>query len=158
MAGKSPITVDEGQRQGLLALSHSRDRGEADRARAILLTLSGWTSGQIAEAFGVREDTVRVWRSAFMTGGIEALKKSVAPGRSRQGQPPSKPSARWPVPRRFCRGPWPIARTGRCRVWPMRSTDARAYASPPRGCPWCCAKGGFPLAASAPHAEGAAGS
>ena len=80
MAGKSPITVDEGQRQGLLALSHSRDRGEADRARAILLTLSGWTSGQIAEAFGVREDTVRVWRSAFMTGGIEALKKSVAPG------------------------------------------------------------------------------
>jgi len=64
MAGKSPITVDEGQRQGLLALSHSRDRGEADRARAILLTLSGWTRGQIAEAFGVREDTVRVWRSA----------------------------------------------------------------------------------------------
>jgi transposase len=45
-----------------------------------LLTLLGWTSGQIAEAFGVREDTVRVWRSAFMTGGIEALKKSVAPG------------------------------------------------------------------------------
>jgi transposase len=80
MAGKSPVTVDEVQRQGLLALSHSRDRGEADRARAILLTLSGWTSGQIAQAFGVREDTVRFWRSAFMTGGLEALKKSVAPG------------------------------------------------------------------------------
>ena len=80
MAGKSPVAADEEQRQGLLALSHSPDRGEADRARAILLTLLGWTSGQIAEAFGVREDTVRVWRSAFMTGGIEALKKSVAPG------------------------------------------------------------------------------
>jgi transposase len=80
MAGKSPVTGDEEQRQGLLALSYSRDRGEADRARAILLTLSGWTSGQIAEAFGVREDTVRFWRSTFMTGGIEALKKSVAPG------------------------------------------------------------------------------
>ena len=80
MAGKSPVTVDEEQRQGLIALSHSRDRGEADRARAILLTLSGWTSGQIAQAFGVREDTVRFWRSAFMTGGIEALKKSTAPG------------------------------------------------------------------------------
>src|SRR3954471_23516613 len=80
MAGKSPVTVDEEQRQGLLALSHSRDRGEADRARAILLTLSGWTSRQIAEAFGVREDTVRFWRSAFITGGIEALKKSIAPG------------------------------------------------------------------------------
>ena len=45
-----------------------------------MLTLSGWTSGQIAEAFGVREDTVRVWRSAFRTGGIAALKTSVAPG------------------------------------------------------------------------------
>ena len=80
MAGKSPVTVDEEQRQGLLALSHSRDRGEADRARAIVLTLSGWTSRQIAEAFGVREDTVRVWRSAFTAGGIEALPKSIAPG------------------------------------------------------------------------------
>jgi transposase len=80
MAGKSPVTVDEVQRRELVALSHARDRGEADRARAILLTLSGWTSAQIAEAFGVREDTVRVWRSAFMTGGVEALKKSVAPG------------------------------------------------------------------------------
>ena len=80
MAGRSPVTADEEQRSALIALSHSRDRGEADRARAIVLTLSGWTSGQIAEAFGVREDTVRFWRSAFRTGGIEALKKSVAPG------------------------------------------------------------------------------
>src|SRR5215212_7532271 len=80
MAGKSAVAADEEKRQGLLALSHSRDRGEADRARAILLTLSGWTSRQIAEAFGVREDTVRFWRSAFMTGGIEALATSVAPG------------------------------------------------------------------------------
>src|SRR5215212_2771288 len=80
MAGKSPVTVDEEQRSALMALSRSRDRGEADRARAILLTLSGWTSGQIAQAFGVREDTVRFWRTAFITGGIEALKKSIAPG------------------------------------------------------------------------------
>src|SRR3954463_15499273 len=80
MAGKSPVTVDEEQKQGLLGLSHLRDRGEGGRARAIVLTLSGWTSGQIAEAFGVREDTVRFWRSAFMMGGIEALKKSIAPG------------------------------------------------------------------------------
>src|SRR4051812_43403411 len=80
MAGKSPVRADAEQRSALVALSHARDRGEADRARAILLTLSGWTSGQIAEAFGVREDTVRFWRSTFMTGGLEALKKSVAPG------------------------------------------------------------------------------
>ena len=80
MAGKSSVVADEEQRRALRALSRSRDRGEADRARAILLTLSGWTSSRIAEAFGVREDTVRFWRSAFMTGGIEALKTAVAPG------------------------------------------------------------------------------
>src|ERR671939_296172 len=80
MAGQSPLGATEDQRRALMALSQSRDRGEADRARAILLTLSGWTSRQIAEAFGVREDTVRFWRSAFRTGGIEALKTAVAPG------------------------------------------------------------------------------
>ena len=56
------------------------DRGEADRARAMLLTLLGWTSPRIAEAFGVREDTVRLWRCDFADGGVEALKASVAPG------------------------------------------------------------------------------
>jgi transposase len=80
MAGKSPVVASEEQRRALRALSRSRDRGEADRARALVLTLLGWTSSQIAEAFGVREDTVRVWRSAFRTGGIEALKTAVAPG------------------------------------------------------------------------------
>src|SRR3954462_4559048 len=80
MTGKSPLAATEDQRRALIALSRSRDRGEADRARAILLTLSGWTSGQIAGAFGVREDTVRFWRAAFMRGGLEALKKSIAPG------------------------------------------------------------------------------
>src|SRR3954464_8429046 len=78
MAGKSPVRADEDQRSALIALSRSRDRSEADRARAILLTLSGWTRRQIAEAFGVREDTVRFWRSAFTAGGIEALKTAVA--------------------------------------------------------------------------------
>ncbi len=68
------------QRAGLLAVAGSRDRGEADRARAVLLTLAGWTSPKIAEAFGVREDTVRLWRSDFAAGGIAALKASIAPG------------------------------------------------------------------------------
>ncbi len=82
MAGKSPVWANEEQRRGLAALGQSRDRGEADRARAILLTLSGWTSGRIAEAFDVREDTVRLWRSEFMRGGVEALKTRLAPGPS----------------------------------------------------------------------------
>ena len=80
MAGKSPVTAGEEQRNALQSLALSRDRGEADRARAILLTLSGWTSPRIAEAFGVREDTVRLWRSEFTRGGVEALKATVAPG------------------------------------------------------------------------------
>jgi transposase len=100
MAGKSSVVADEEQRRALIVLSRSRDRGEADRARAILLTLSGWTSGPIAEAFGVREDTVRGWRSAFMTGGIEALKTSVAPGPA-----PVKAQAAWAVAEEVLSGP-----------------------------------------------------
>ena len=46
----------------------------------MLLTLGGWTSPRIAEAFGVREDTVRLWRSDFMKGDVEALKATVAHG------------------------------------------------------------------------------
>lgn len=80
MAGKSPVVADEKQRDTLRALARSRERGEADRARAILLTLAGWTSQRIAEAFGVREDTVRFWRSAFACGGMEALTATVALG------------------------------------------------------------------------------
>jgi len=80
MAGKSPLTASTEQKQELEALAGSRDRGEADRARAVLLTLRGWTSRRIAEAFAVREDTVRLWRSDFMRGGFEALKASIAPG------------------------------------------------------------------------------
>jgi transposase len=80
MAGKSPVKADEDQRAALEALAASRERGEADRARAVLLTLNGWTSARIAQAFGVREDTVRLWRSDFMRGGVEALKASEAAG------------------------------------------------------------------------------
>ena len=80
MAGKSLATADEEQREALRRLARSRERGEADRARAILLTLSGWTSPRIAEAFSVREDTVRLWRSEFARGGVAALKATVAPG------------------------------------------------------------------------------
>jgi len=80
MTGKSPISASDEQRAGLTALAGSRDRGEADRARAVLLTLSGWTSARIAEAFGVREDTVRLWRSDFASGGVATLRATVAPG------------------------------------------------------------------------------
>src|SRR4028119_701652 len=180
MAGRSPVVAREEQRHELLTLSQSRERGEADRARALLLTLAGWTSPRIAEAFGVREDTVRLWRSDFMRGGVAALRRSLAPGpapikaeralevaeallaapaagRPRRGRRRSRPSALWRWPRRFCPRPWRTVRTGRCRAWPTRSRSARGFASRRRGCPWCCAKKGFRLAACAPHPEGPAG-
>jgi transposase len=82
MPGKSLLCTTEAQRGELKALAGSRERGEADRARAVLLTLAGWTSPQIAEAFGVRDDMVRLWRRDFVSGGIEALKATIAPGRA----------------------------------------------------------------------------
>jgi transposase len=88
MAGKSPVTAGEEQKAQLEALAASRDRGEADRARAILLTLAGWTSARIAEVFRVREDTVRFWRGDFLRGGVEALKASMY-----AGPPPVKTEA-----------------------------------------------------------------
>ena len=84
MAGKSRVTAGDQQRNALLTLAHSRGRGEADRARAILLTLSGWTSPRIAEAFSVREDTVRLWRSEFARrGGVEAWRGTAGRARHR---------------------------------------------------------------------------
>ena len=69
MAGKSRVTAGDQQRNALLTLAHSRDRGEADRARAILLTLSGWTSPRIAEAFSVRK-TRCVFGAASSRGAV----------------------------------------------------------------------------------------
>jgi transposase len=47
-----------------------------------LLTLAGWSSGRIGEAFGVREDTVRLWRMRFMQGGVAGLRTHSPPGAS----------------------------------------------------------------------------
>lgn len=66
----------------LRELARSEVRGEADRARAILLTLEGWTSVDLGRAFGVTADSVRHWRNWFATGGVEALRSTLAPGPS----------------------------------------------------------------------------
>ena len=80
MVGKSPVAATREQVMLLKAKAAAADRAEADRARSILLTLKGWTSSRLAEAFGVREDTVRLWRSQFMNGGVEALETRPLPG------------------------------------------------------------------------------
>ena len=82
MTGKSPVAATERDRGELRRLASSLDRAEADRARAILLTLEGWTSGEIGQAFGVREDTVRLWRSEYAKVGVRALETHVAAGPS----------------------------------------------------------------------------
>src|ERR1700722_15159627 len=80
MAGKSPVTATPEQMAGLESKACGPARAEADGARAVLLTLRGWTSARIAEAFGVREDTVRLWRGQFLTDGVEALETKPLPG------------------------------------------------------------------------------
>jgi transposase len=76
------LAVSSEQEAALKELARSDIRGEADRARAILLTVEGWTSAEIAAAFGVTADSVRHWRHGFASGGVEALRSTIAPGPS----------------------------------------------------------------------------
>ena len=80
MSGKSPLAANAGQLEGLKRLAVSANRAEADRARAILLSVSGWKSAAIGQVFGVREDTVRNWRSWFMREGLTGIERHPAPG------------------------------------------------------------------------------
>ena len=80
MSGRSSLVASAEQRVALRELAGSAIRGEADRARSILLTLDGWTAGQIGQAFSTTEDTVRRWRMWFAQGGVDALRSTLAPG------------------------------------------------------------------------------
>lgn len=80
MSFKSSLAASAEQHDGLKRLAVSSNRSEADRARAILLSLSGWKSAAIGEVFGVREDTVRNWRSIFMREGLAGIERHPAPG------------------------------------------------------------------------------
>ena len=80
MSGRSSLVASAVQQAALRELAGSAVRGEADRARAVLLTLSGWAAPEIAEAFGVGEDSVRRWRMWFAHGDIDALRSTLSPG------------------------------------------------------------------------------
>jgi transposase len=82
MAGRSSLAATGEQEAALRALSRSDVRGEADRARAILLTLQGWTSLEVAEAFSVTPEAVRHWRGWFAERGVDALRSTLAAGPS----------------------------------------------------------------------------
>jgi len=81
MGGRSRIRATGEERALLAVLARSGERGEADRARAVLLSLDGWSSAAIGRALRVRADTARAWRSAFARGGAEALRARPRPGR-----------------------------------------------------------------------------
>jgi len=80
MAGRSSLVASAEQEAALRALASSSVRGEADRARAVLLTLAGWTAVEIGEAFATTEDSVRRWRGWFTQGGVNARRSTLAPG------------------------------------------------------------------------------
>src|SRR3984957_16870276 len=111
MAGKFRVTATPERRAGREWKACGPDRAEADRARAVLLTLRGWVSARIAEAFGVREDTVRLWRGQFLTDGGEALETKPFPGPG-----PGKTQAALRVPEPLLSAPvtnrvnWTLAR------------------------------------------------
>lgn len=81
MAGRPRVVSTAEQLTGLQDLARSDRRDEADRARAVVLSLNGWTSGQIARAFGVTPDSVRRWRSWFAEAGVEGLRAGERTGR-----------------------------------------------------------------------------
>ena len=81
MSGRSKVTTDEEGRSALRALARSARRSEADRARAILLTLAGQRAAEIAAGLGVHVSTVREWRGLFARGGVAALRHRKPPGR-----------------------------------------------------------------------------
>src|SRR3954466_15176875 len=80
MPGKSTLTADAAERAALRNLSKSEHRGEADRARAILLTLEGQRAKEIAAALGVYVSTVHNWRGYFAHGGVAGLRRRQRPG------------------------------------------------------------------------------
>jgi transposase len=80
MAGKSTLTADAAEQAALRALSKSEQRGEADRARAILLTLEGRKAEEIGAVLGVHVSTVRNWRGYFAHGGVAGLRQRPRPG------------------------------------------------------------------------------
>src|SRR3954465_3391296 len=89
MPGKSRLTADAAEQAALGALSKSEQRGEADRARAILLTLEGRKAEEIAAVLGVHISTVRNWRGYFAHGGMAGLRRRPRPGRQSTIGPPA---------------------------------------------------------------------
>lgn len=104
MDPKCDLNVTPEVQQGLEELSRSREREEADRARAVLWSAQGWKSPRIAEVLGVTAAQVRIWRTRFRTGGVAGLRSKPHPGR-----PPKKAEAALPIVAQVLAEPTPEA-------------------------------------------------
>src|ERR1700687_4173567 len=80
MAGCPRTQATAEQQVELRLLAASSNRQEADRARAILLSLERWTSLRIGMALSVEADTVRQWRWLFGRDGVGGIRARKAPG------------------------------------------------------------------------------
>src|SRR5918998_5165341 len=82
MPGKSKLTADAAEQAVLRALSKSEQRGEADRARAILLTLEGRKAEEIAAVLGVHPWTApgAQGKNAASSANHGRVQPSIRPG------------------------------------------------------------------------------
>lgn len=75
--------ITENEREQLRELTSCADRAVARRARAVLMASDGTDSVSIARSLEVSERTVRYAVERFSSGGSEALRRRVSPGRPR---------------------------------------------------------------------------
>ena len=125
---RTALVVTNEQRAALEQLARSPKRAEADRARAILRSAAGESSGAIARTVGVRPDHVRFWRMRFRREGVEALR--VRPNR---GRPAVKAAAALPVVQTILSEPPPAG-----VVWtvPRLSEEVTRRAGPKISASW----------------------
>ncbi len=100
MVGRPRVVVTACDAAKLEALARSARRDEADRTRAIVLSGNGWTSGEVACAFGVAPDSVRRWRTWFMAEGVDGLRAT-----PQAGAAPVKSEAALTLAREVLSGP-----------------------------------------------------
>ena len=151
MPGKSTLTADAAEQATLRALSKSEQRGEADRARAILLTLEGRKAEEIAAVLGVHVSTVRNWRGYFVHGGVAGLRRRQRPGQ----QAKIGPHAGAIAAAILTEDARPMA-AGHCHACAPRLPGAAGRRSRRGGSRTNCAKG-VCLATAVSHAQSAPG-
>jgi transposase len=76
------LELDSAARAELEQLARSVERAQADRARAILWSVEGWSSPQIASRLSVRPERIRLWRSWYRGEGVAGLRSRPIPGPS----------------------------------------------------------------------------